>query len=226
MNLRAVPSHQAPTDRYSTFSHIVSEHVREYIISGKLKPGEKINQSQLTQELGVSLIPLREAFKQLQAEGYITIIPHRGAFVKGLSLEEVEDLYMIRAELEELAADLAADRLTKNDLKTLGSLFRQMRNATRDRNYPALMTLNRKFHFKVYNACGRKHLLEILSDLWDRSERYRNLQTFDLVLDEQELYEHQEILEACQKGDRERLKKAIRFNVEQSQRNLEKLTLS
>jgi len=215
----------ATVPRHSTFSHIVSEHVRAHIIAGKLKPGEKIDQGQLTEQLGVSLIPLREAFRQLQAEGYITIIPHRGAFVKGLSLEEVEDLYMIREKLEELAADLATERLTKIDLKTLARLFQQMKKATKERNYSALMILNRKFHFTIYRACGRKHLLQILSDLWDRSERYRKMQTSNPVLDEQELREHRAILEACQRGLRKSVGEAIRLNVEQSRRNLEEINL-
>jgi DNA-binding GntR family transcriptional regulator len=209
--------------RYNTVSDIALEQVRNYILSGKLKPGQKINQGQLTEELGFSLIPLREAFKRLQAEGYIDIIPHRGAYVKGLSQEEVEDLYMIRVELEEMAAGLAADKLSAKDIETVRNLYQQMVKATAERNSGQLLALNRRFHFTIYRASGRKYLLEILDYLWDRSERYRNLQASDPAMEEEELLEHKEILQACENRDRRRLMKAIRFNVDQSRRNLQKI---
>ncbi len=88
---------------YTTISEIAFNEIRQAILSGKFRPGERINQKQLTEELGISIIPLREAFKQLQAEGFISIIPHRGAYVNELSLQEIEDVYLIRVELEGLA---------------------------------------------------------------------------------------------------------------------------
>ncbi|HEV8132709.1 MAG TPA: GntR family transcriptional regulator [Acidobacteriota bacterium] len=206
--------------KYSTISDIVLERIREDILSGRLKPGEKINQNRLTKELGVSIIPLREAFKRLQAEGYINIIPHRGAYVGELSHDEIEDIYLVRAELEELAAALAAENLTEDDIKTLRALFRSMKKATKEHRRQELLALNRKFHFTIYRACRRKHLLEILEDLWDRSSRYRNLQTFLPRRAEEELKEHKQILEACQNGVRKSLMTTIRVNVEQSRRSL------
>lgn len=214
------PSEKRSQMRYSTVSDIVLTRIRESILSGELKPGEKINQNQLTEELGVSIIPLREAFKRLQAEGYIEIIPHRGAYVKELSQEEVEDIYLVRAKLEELAAGLAAPNVSRDDVKKLRTLFREMKEATREHRHQELLTLNRKFHFTVYKACRRKHLLEILEELWDRSLRYRNLQTFRPSRAGEELEEHQRILEACESGSKRQLMKAIRYNIEKSRRAL------
>jgi DNA-binding GntR family transcriptional regulator len=212
--------------KYNTVAETAFEHVRERILAGKLKPGEKINQTILATELGVSLIPLREAFKRLEAEGYITIIPHRGAYVKGLSREEAEDLYIMRAELEEVAAGLAADKLTDKDIKALRHQVQQMAEAIKKGHYASLLTLNRRFHFTIYNACGRTHLLEILEYFWDRCSRYRNIQTSKPELDALELREHREILKACIARDRQALMKAVRFNVEQSWRNLQQMPLA
>ncbi len=89
----------------STMSAIVVGQVKDDILSGKLRPGVRLDQGQLTEKLGVSLSPLREAFRRLEAQGYITIVPHRGAYVKEFSQEELEDIYLVRHKLEGLAAE-------------------------------------------------------------------------------------------------------------------------
>ena len=207
---------------YSTMSEIVVGRVKDDILSGKLRPGVRLDQGQLTEKLGVSLSPLREAFRRLEAQGYITIVPHRGAYVKEFSQGELEDIYLVRRNLEGLAAELAADRLTDADIQRLRDLLGKMQSATRQEKHRELMRLNRELHFTTKNACGRNHLLEILADLWNRSSRYRNLQ--DLLLDraEKSLEEHKEILEECAKGSKRRVAKAIRFNIEECRKSLTK----
>ena len=212
---------------YTTISEIAFNEIRQAILSGRFRPGERINQKQLTEELGISIIPLREAFRQLQAEGFISIIPHRGAYVNELSLQEIEDVYLIRIELEGLAAQLASKRLTRKDVKTMKSLFARMKSATERKDFRPLFDLNRKFHFTVYQACRRPLLLELLNDLWDRSTRYRTIQTHDAQRVKEELGEHKDILEACLQQNREGLPEAIRFNVQRSlERSLSNMDLS
>ena len=212
---------------YTTISEIAFNEIRQAILSGRFRPGERINQKQLTEELGISIIPLREAFRQLQAEGFISIIPHRGAYVNELSLQEIEDVYLIRIELEGLAAQLASKRLTQRDVKTMKSLFARMKSATERNDFRPLFDLNRKFHFTVYQACRRPLLLELLNDLWDRSTRYRTMQTHDAQRVKEELGEHRDILEACLQQNREGLPEAIRFNVQRSlERSLSNMDLS
>ena len=212
---------------YTTISEIAFNEIRQAILSGRFRPGERINQKQLTEELGISIIPLREAFRQLQAEGFISIIPHRGAYVNELSLQEIEDVYLIRIELEGLAAQLASKRLTQRDVKTIKALFARMKSATERSDFRSLFELNRKFHFTVYQACRRPLLLELLNDLWDRSTRYRTIQTHDAQRVKEELGEHRDILEACLQQNREGLPEAIRFNVQRSlERSLSNMDLS
>lgn len=212
---------------YTTISEIAFNEIRQAILSGKFRPGERINQKQLTEELGISIIPLREAFKQLQSEGFISIIPHRGAYVNELSLREIEDVYLIRIELEELAAQLASKRLTQRDVKTMETLFARMESATERNDFRSLFNLNRKFHFTVYQACRRPLLLELLNELWDRSTRYRTIQTHDAQRVKEELGEHRDILEACSRENKRGLSEAIRFNVQKSlERSLSNMDLS
>ncbi len=212
---------------YTTISEIAFNEIRQAILAGRFRPGERINQKQLTEELGISIIPLREAFRQLQADGFISIIPHRGAYVNELSLQEIEDVYLIRIELEGLAAQLASKRLTQRDVKMMETLFARMKSATERSDFRSLFDLNRKFHFTVYQACRRPLLLELLNDLWDRSTRYRTMQTHDAQRVKEELGEHRDILEACLRQNRKGLPEAIRFNVQRSlERSLSNMDLS
>jgi DNA-binding GntR family transcriptional regulator len=205
---------------YSTVGESVVAAIRKEILTGRLTPGTKIDQNRLKERFGVSAIPLREAFKQLQAEGYVDIYPHRGVRVKPLCRDEIEDLYLVRAEVEALAARLALNNLSPQDLEELENLFDQMSRLTEARAYKRLVGLNRKFHYKIYQACGRRHLLEILDDLWNRSSRYRNLVTVRPSRAMSAIEEHRRILEACISGDADALAEAVRKNVDETRKML------
>ena len=102
-----------------------------------------------------------------------------------------------------------------------------MKSATERNDFRPLFELNRKFHFTVYQACRRPLLLELLNDLWDRSTRYRTIQTHDAQRVKEELGEHKDILEACHQENRKELPEAIRFNVQRSfERSLSNMDLS
>lgn len=207
---------------YSTISETVLAELRKDILTGKLTPGTKIDQNQLKRRFGVSVIPLREAFKQLQAEGYVDIYPHRGVRVKPLCRDEIEDLYLVRAEVEALAARLALENLREDDLDELKSLFDRMSRLTKAGAYKRLLNLNRKFHYTIYRACRHRHLLEILDDLWMRSSRYRNLVTVRPSRAKSAIEEHRKILEACIARDAEALARAVRKNVDETRKMLER----
>lgn len=202
--------------KYSTMGDLVFEQVRESILSGEFAPGSQLNQNRLAQRFGVSIIPLREALKRLQAEGYLSIVPHRGIRVKELSAEELEDLYMIRIELESLAAKLALPRLAADDLKRLRQFMKQIRNATAKGDFDTLVDLNREFHFALYTPCRREYLIDLLSMLWERSSRYRLLATFSPERADEALREREDILKAVQEKDENALERSIRYYLEQA----------
>ncbi len=206
---------------YSTLSETILEEIRRDIISGRLKPGTKIDQNRLKKRLGVSVIPLREAFKRLEAEGYVDIIPHHGVHVKPLSREEIEDLYLIRAEIEALAARLALVRLTDADIKELKTLFAQMKQLTEAGAYEETLRVNRRFHYTIYRACRRGYLLQMLDELWLRSSRYRNLATVKPSRAKKALVEHRAILQACIRRDVEALVSAVKQNIEETRKMFE-----
>lgn len=208
------------TIQYSSRSQIAVEKIRNDILTGKLRAGEKINQNRLAKELNISHIPLREALKQLEGEGYIDVVTYDGVYVKELHKEEMEDLYLVRAKVEELAAGLAIDKLSREDIKHLRELFGKMKKATQELRYNQLLALNREFHYTIYQACRRKYLLEILDDLWNRSSRYRQIGILHPQRAEEALREHEEMLNACAAGDKAALMRAVRTNVENTRRYL------
>lgn len=205
---------------YTTIGEIVLSEIRKDILSGKLTPGTKLDQNQLKERFGVSVIPLREALKRLQSEGYVDIVPHRGVRVKPLCREEIEDLYLVRAEIEALAARLALDKLSDADIEELKKLFEQMSKLTAGRAYKRVLNLNHRFHYIIYRACGHRHLLEMLDDLWNRSSRYRNLVTVRPSRARQAIEEHRRILDACIKRDPVALSEAIRHNIDETRKTL------
>lgn len=199
-----------------TVTDYVANSIREWILSGKYTPGTRLNQQTLIDELGVSLIPIRESLRQLEAESFVRIYPHRGAFVAELSLTELQETYFVREVLEETATQLATPNLTAQTLDKLGELVENMERATAAQGFAQLFDLNRKFHFAIYDACKNALLLQMLNSLWDRSRRYRQLYTYLPERAPQALAEHREIYAACRAGEYAAAGAAIRNNVHQT----------
>lgn len=199
-----------------TVAGYVLDAIRDGILSGRYPEGEKLDQQALADELGVSLIPVRESLRQLEAEGLVRIYPHRGAFVAELSVDELKEIYLIRETLEELATQLAVPNLTRRTLEQLGNLVAQMEQATAAQDFDRLLDLNRSFHFAVYEASRRPLLVQMINGLWDRSTLYRRLYTHLPERAPQALAEHKEIYAACQEGDAEVAGRVVRKNIRQT----------
>lgn len=191
----------------------VLSHIRQQILSGELPAGRRIDQNSIATELGVSIIPVRESIRQLEAEGLIQKLPNRGAFVAELSLTELLDIYAIREELEVLATRLAVARMTPETLERLEALVEQMDKATKVGDRAALFDLNSDFHFAIYAAGQNTILCQLIEGLWDRSTVYRRRFTFMPDRAVQALAEHRQILKFCQARDVNEAGEAVRRNV-------------
>lgn len=149
--------------QYSSKSDIVCAMLRELIISGELWPSEPLRQRDLAARFGVSQTPVREALRRLESEGLVTNDPHRGSTVAESRSGAVEDNAQIRAALEPLGARLAARAITEEQLENLRRLNDEMRVLESDANYG---TLNREFHFAIYQAAASPMLLSMMRLLW------------------------------------------------------------
>jgi DNA-binding GntR family transcriptional regulator len=217
------PRLPAITDSMKTVSGIAQERIRDAILRGTLLPGSRIDQNQLAQELNTSLIPVREALKKLESEGFVQIIPRRGAFVVDISLTDLEHLYHARQIIEGQAAYLAAPRLNDSDLTQLADIALQLQKALNRDDYEKFTRLNQAFHFVIYNAAGNKYLVEMISGLWELAERYRY--RYQFVKGQHDLInaEHQAILEAAQNHDAERLQMMIEQHIQQTLKGVRSL---
>ena len=179
------------------------ETLRDEIVRGDLVPGQYLRLEEIAARFDVSTMPVREALRDLEAEGLVTIFPHRGAVVTQLSADELQDIYDIRATLEEMATRLAVPFVTKATLAELTSLVEQMDNHPGDA--AAIVRLNHQFHLTLYAASGRRHLCELNRILRYRVQHY--LHFFMVEVESGHLpqtpREHRAILEACERGDAE-----------------------
>lgn len=179
-----------------TLARVAFESVRRQILYGELKPGAKINQGLVAEQLAISLVPLREALRWLEASGLVRIVPHRGAFVSPVSGDEFTQIHEILIVLEELATKYATPRLTDEAVDQLDRLTVEMEQQTSARNYARLLELNDQFHLTIYRASGRPLLFEVISGLWDKALRYRIRSVRLPGRDIQALNEHKEIMQA------------------------------
>lgn len=184
-------------DRPKSLSRMVSEEIKEAIMKGVLKPGDKLVETSLTESLGVSRTPLREAFRELAAEGYITVVPHKGAYVSSLSENDVLDLYAISSVLEGLATRLAAQNIeTENDRKKLQSLYDELKEQNDKGNVDAYWAANRNFHQFIAEASGNPRLLGLIENMRRQILKTRVISMRYPERLENSMAEHKEILDA------------------------------
>lgn len=187
---------------HSPLTTLVVEALRERIMGGTISPGERLVESRLSDELGVSRMPVREALRQLAAEGLVTIEPRRGASVTAFAPEQVRELVEVRATLEGLNAKLAAQRHDEKQIAEMERILAEgTRMATSDEDQAALLEMNQRFHDALGSIAANSVLQELMRSLRDRTalifaplNRTRGQQNWD---------EHAAILRAVIKGDAE-----------------------
>ncbi|MBE2999642.1 GntR family transcriptional regulator [Nocardiopsis sp. HNM0947] len=182
------------------------EQVRRRIMAGALESGQTLPLGQLTEEFGVSMTPMREALRRLDAEGLVVIDVHRNARVAALSAEEAVHLFELREKLDPMAASLAAERRSKADSEHIRATLDRMQPLEDEHDLDALAA-HRDFHRAVYRASRNPLLIETLEGLWDKADRYRQLGIASLRDDEDDRArvhrEHTAIAEAVIGGDAE-----------------------
>jgi DNA-binding GntR family transcriptional regulator len=162
-----------PTRLPRTAEAIAATELRAAIIRGDLAPGAKIRQEATAAELGVSLIPLREALNRLAGEGIVTYLPQRGYFVAELPGSAISAVYEARAVVESATEVLGVPRLTADDLRALRGHLLNQRRAVTERDAVALVASNRRFHFVIFDRAENPWLVRFVAQLWDALEPYR-----------------------------------------------------
>jgi DNA-binding GntR family transcriptional regulator len=185
------------SDRQSS-PQLIADALREAIISGRLAPGEPLRQESLATHFSASRIPLREALRSLESEGWIEFLPNRGARVAGLSASEVAEIYEIRASLECTALRLALPAHTPESWQIAESALRAAQRESQRSRY---VQRNREFHFALYAPANRPHLLRLIDSLHSRGERYLRVKLDMPRHKSRSDDEHEALYEACRRGD-------------------------
>lgn len=162
-----------PIERHQTLREKILETIREAILKGSLKPGEKVAEPELAERFGISRTPIREAFRQLESEGYLTVIPRKGAVVAALSEQDVQEYYAIKSILEGYAAELAADRLSSKELEKLETINRRLKKLAADGDVKAFYRVHNEFHDLFLKAAGNSKLYELIQQLGMKFNRLR-----------------------------------------------------
>ncbi len=197
----------------------VTERLRSEILEGRLKPGEWLRQERIANEQGVSQMPVREALKQLAAEGLVEHVPYRGARVVQFTAEDVEDLYSCRAFIEGMAARTAATSITDGELEELARLHEQMLRCRTPEDLAQYRELNRRFHSLIFTASRRSYLLRTLAQLWAAfpTMLWSNIPRVAVSSvpgrDEPDAAEHSEIVASLAARDAERAEHAVRRHI-------------
>jgi DNA-binding GntR family transcriptional regulator len=154
-------------------SEEILRQLRREILDGAFRPGERIRQEDLARRYGTSRIPVREALKQLETEGLVSLTSNVGARVASLEVGELDDIYLMREQLEPLAIRLSTPNLTEEDIDALRQLVEAMDVAADIEDPSEWIKLDRQFHFRTYAGVDRPRLLKVIESLWDGTQQYR-----------------------------------------------------
>jgi DNA-binding GntR family transcriptional regulator len=188
-------------------SEMAYDVVRRRILAGDYPPGSVIGQARIAGEMGLSTTPLREALKRLATEGLVVLGTHRDARVTTLSVEEAQNLFEVRAQVDPLACRLAAERRTDDDVARIGAALTVLHPLTGAASEEALAA-HRAFHRAIYMAAANPTLTGILDGIWDKSDLYRQraLRTWTPAEDDRERVhrQHSSLRDAIVAGDADR----------------------
>jgi DNA-binding GntR family transcriptional regulator len=200
--------------RHRTMAEAALERLREAIILGELTPGTPLRLEDLARSLGTSISPIREAVRQLEARGLAEHVPHHGAKVVALEIEELRELFSIRLALETMAVRRAAELFTEDDEQAARGHLAELDRARGARDARAAVRAHTAFHFALYEAARSPWLLRLIRPAWDSCERYRPVLLGAGALQERHAALDHELLDACAARDPDRAATALHNHLE------------
>ena len=194
---------------YLPLRDVVFHTLREAILKGELKPGERLMELQLASRLGVSRTPIREAIRMLELEGLAVTVPRKGAMVAKMTEKDMEDVLQIRKCLDELAVSLACDKMTQQQLEMLNEARKQFEESTRSGEVKLIAQADVEFHDTIYSAADNPKLMTMLNNLREQMYRYRVEYLKDESAHSGLIAEHQRIYDGLVNKNKEVVVKAI-----------------
>ncbi|HOA55061.1 MAG: GntR family transcriptional regulator [Clostridiaceae bacterium] len=198
----------------------VYNRIRNDILNGVYEPGESLVELKLSEELGVSRTPVREALRQLELEGLVQSVPNKGATVRGVTEQDIQDIYTIRMLIEGLAARWAAEKITPEELEELKEAVDLEEFYTTKSNYGNLLRFDTRFHDIIFKASKSKPLMYTLSTFHRYVQKARRVSMSSPERAAEVLQEHKAILQAIIDRDADRAEKLMTEHVRNASLNL------
>lgn len=207
-------------DEFLPLRDVVFNTLRQGILTGELKPGERLMEIPLAKRLGVSRTPIREAIRMLELEGLVTMVPRKGAEVARISGDDLKDVLEVRKALESLATNLAGKRITESQKNELRIAAEEFENATKTGDATTIAHADVKFHDVILNASGNKRLVQMVNNLAERIYRYR----LEYIKDEKNhnslIEEHALIMKNVLEGNTEEAVKYAEMHIDNQEKNV------
>lgn len=198
-------------ENHQTLRERIVDTIREAIISGILSSGTKISEPELAERFGISRTPIREALRQLETEGFITVVPRKGAVVSTLSRKDVEDFYELKSVLEAFAAKKAVELVTDNDISKMENLNRQLEKLASKGDLKRAFQVHNDFHHVFLEACGNEKLFIIAKGLEKQFQRFRMSLSVPGKI-ERLVKQHWDIIDAFRKKDAGLVEELVKEN--------------
>ncbi|HHW57606.1 MAG TPA: GntR family transcriptional regulator [Clostridia bacterium] len=192
-----------PLENYKPLRDVVFDYMKNAIITGKLQPGERLMEVQLAEKLGVSRTPVREAIRKLELEGLVVMVPRKGAYVADLDAKDLLNVLEVRSSLEGLAASLAAERITDEEIEKLKKIVEEFRLKMEEGDNEALVKLDKEFHDLIFAASRNDKLMQIMNNLQEHVHRFRVKYINDEKKAKKIYQEHKKIAEVITSRDTE-----------------------
>ena len=201
-------------NEYLPLRDVVFNTLRQAILKGELEPGERLMEIQLAERLGVSRTPIREAIRKLELEGLVLMIPRKEAEVAKISEKSLRDVLELRRSLEELAIELACQRMTEEEIDELEDAQRAFRKAVDSKDVMLMAETDEKYHEIIYQGTKNSRLVQILNNLREQMYRYRLEYIKDTAKHQILVVEHDHILRALKDRRVSEAKAAVREHID------------
>lgn len=205
---------------YQPLRDMVFDVLMNAIMLGQLSPGERLLEVQLAEEMGVSRTPVREAIRRLELEGFVVMVPRKGAYVAGLSVADVEAVFEIRTALETLAVRLAAQRMEAEDFRQLDELAAKMKDTWQEGNVENWVALDASFHELLYKFSRNERLVQMMNNIMEQLSRYRIISLANKEVRHNSLSEHEAVMDALRRHDSEAAAEAAAQHITNTKQSL------
>lgn len=211
---------QIDMDDFLPLRDVVFNTLRKAILTGQLKPGERLMEVHLANRLGVSRTPIREAMRKLELEGLVIMVPRRGAEVAKITEKSLKDVLEVRRALDVLSAELACDRITEEEIHKLHEACREFAQTVESRDASAITKADVALHDIIIEATRNQRLQQLVNNLSEQMYRYRFVYIKEESRHDNLVAEHLEIYESIASRDKERAARAAREHIDNQEKSI------